>query len=76
MSNQTEGPARQIRDRLPVRDAADYLGLSKSALDKFRGEGRGPRYLRLGNRIFYWKSDLDSYIEQGMVETSDSRAAA
>ncbi|PJL15579.1 hypothetical protein B9Y66_09925 [Stenotrophomonas maltophilia] len=60
--------------RLDAAAAADWLGLSKSTLDKMRCEGRGPRYLRVGKRCFYRPADLDAYLEAAVVETADSRA--
>lgn len=68
--------AKAITDRLAGGSAADYLGLSVSTLEKMRHEGRGPRYLKLGGRVFYQVQDLDAYIERSLVETTDSRTAA
>lgn len=61
-------------DRFTGPTAAKYLGLSKSTLEKMRMEGRGPRYLKLGGRCFYRRTDLDAYLEAAIVETTDSRA--
>lgn len=63
-------------DRINGRDAAKYLGISVSTLDKMRAVGRGPRYLKLGGRCFYRWADLDAYLEAAIVETTDSRALA
>jgi len=63
-------------DRMTGPQAAAHLGLSKSTLEKMRIEGRGPRYLKLGGRCFYRRSDLDAYLEAAIVETTDSRALA
>ncbi|TAA11258.1 DNA-binding protein [Pseudoxanthomonas winnipegensis] len=60
-------------ERLTGNDAAKYLGLSKSTLEKMRHEGRGPRYLKIGGRVFYRRPDLDEYIERSVVETEDTR---
>lgn len=68
--------AQAAADRMKVEAAAKYLGLSASTLNKMRGEGRGPRYMRLGSRIVYRRQDLDQYLNAGIVETQDSRAAA
>lgn len=62
--------------RLRVPEAAKYLELSTSTLDKMRVEGRGPRYLKIGGRVFYRLTDLDAYIEAAVIETTDSRALA
>lgn len=70
MTNANSHPA----PRLKVQDAANYLGLSKSSLDKMRMEGRGPRYLKVGSRVFYRAADLVAYLDSAVVETTDSRA--
>ncbi|WP_414615112.1 helix-turn-helix transcriptional regulator [Stenotrophomonas pavanii] len=67
-------PTTAPAERLSTTAAADWLGLSKSTLDKMRCEGRGPRYLRVGKRCFYRPADLDAYLEAAVVETADSRA--
>jgi predicted DNA-binding transcriptional regulator AlpA len=63
-------------ERLKGPDAARYLGLSISLLEKMRLQGRGPRYLKLGGRVFYRRADLDAYLDAAVVETTDSRARA
>ncbi len=68
--------AMSAADRLNVRAAARYLGIAKSTLDKMRSDGRGPRYLRLGTRVFYRPKDLDEYVASKFIETTDSRSAA
>jgi excisionase family DNA binding protein len=42
-----------------VKEAAEYLGLSKSTLDKLRHFGGGPRYFKLGRAVVYSTADLD-----------------
>lgn len=65
-----------VADRMNAAAAAKYLGIGLSTLDKWRSAGQGPRYVRLGMRIFYRRKDLDSYIEAGVVETEQSRRSA
>lgn len=67
--------AAEVVDRLNCAAAAKHVGLSKNTLDRMRSEGRGPRYMRLGSRIFYRRADLDAYLVACTVETTDSRAA-
>jgi predicted DNA-binding transcriptional regulator AlpA len=45
--------------KLSVRDAAAYLGLSKSFLDKRRLDGGGPIFLKMGRRVAYDTADLE-----------------
>ena len=47
---------------LRVPQAAEYLGLSKSALDKFRCYGGGPAYAKLGTTVVYQAADLDAWV--------------
>tara|TARA_A100001391_G_scaffold12331_3_gene7262 strand:+ start:7297 stop:7500 length:204 start_codon:yes stop_codon:yes gene_type:complete len=42
--------------------AADYLGLSKSLLDKLRCYGGGPAYTKLGRAVIYNTADLDAWL--------------
>lgn len=47
---------------LRVKKAAEYVGLSKSALDKARCYGGGPVYAKLGTAVVYNTDDLDAWI--------------
>lgn len=60
-------------ERLDVTQAAAYLGRSRSWLDAERAKGRGPRYLKMGARVFYRKESLDSYLAACERDTEDTR---
>lgn len=75
MAEDSKSRGEAVADRMKAQDAAAYLGLAKNTLEKMRSEGRGPRYVRLGNRVFYRRADLDAYVAACTVETTDSRAA-
>ena len=61
LSNQTKQAAPDAL--LNVRQAAARLGLSKSTLDKMRGAGKGPRFVKSTDRaIRYDPVDLDRWI--------------
>jgi len=54
----------QQRRILRQRDAARYIALAESTLEKLRGTGGGPPFVRLGARaIGYDIVDLDLWIE-------------
>lgn len=60
-----------------VQQAADYIGLSASTLNKLRVFGGGPVFLKLGRRVAYDVADLDVWIaERRRHSTSDSGQAA
>ncbi|MCH8040158.1 MAG: AlpA family phage regulatory protein [Nitrospinae bacterium] len=47
-----------------TKPAAQYVGLSKSKMDKMRVDGTGPAYSKLGERIIvYAQSDLDTWLD-------------
>lgn len=47
--------------KIPVAEAATYLGVSKSCLDKHRVHGGGPAYLKIGRRVVYDLNDLEEF---------------
>ena len=52
-------------------EAAAYLGLSASALEKKRITGDGPEFVRLGGRaIGYELAALDAWIEEQRKKSS------
>jgi hypothetical protein len=42
-------------------DLADRWRMSPRTLERWRWEGRGPHYLKLGNRIAYRIEDVEAY---------------
>lgn len=51
----------EYKRRLRTPEAATYLGLSKSTLEKYRLTGDGPRYAKLGKIVAYLPEDLDAW---------------
>lgn len=50
---------------LNTREAAAYLGLSKSTLEKKRGRaGNGPPFVRMDGAVRYRRIDLDAYLRE------------
>lgn len=63
-----------------VREAADYLRVSKQTLDKFRHFGGGPDYIRVTARsIRYERAALDAWMagrrQTAVAEYRDGEAA-
>ncbi len=58
--------------RLDTIGAAKFVGVSKRTLEKWRYEGGGPPYLKLGRRVLYCLGDLEEWISrQGRSSTSE-----
>ncbi len=52
--------------RMDRKNAALYLGIAPQTLANLAVKGRGPHYVRIGGRAFYYHSELDAFI-QGSV---------
>ncbi len=50
--------------RMNTQNAARYLGLSAKTLAMMRCHGTGPQFIKRG-RVFYFKEDLDSWLNEG-----------
>jgi hypothetical protein len=61
-------------DLLTETEYAQLRRSSKRTLERERSDGRGCPYVRLGSRIFYRRSDIESYIAE-QVRAGDRRAA-
>jgi hypothetical protein len=48
--------------RMARGDAARYLGHQPKTLAMWALQGKGPRSLKVGGRVFYFKHDLDAFI--------------
>jgi predicted DNA-binding transcriptional regulator AlpA len=58
---------------LDTAAAADFVGLSKSTLEKLRCFGTGPKYLKLNRAVRYRVSDLEAWLSERIVSsTSES----
>lgn len=72
-ANQTPGQARM----LTTREAARYLQLSSTYLNKMRVTGTGPVFVKLGRSVRYHQADLDAWITaRRFTSTSAAQAAA
>ena len=47
--------------------AARYCGVSEGLLRKFRQNGEGPLYCKVGKKVVYRKRDWDRYLEECLV---------
>jgi predicted DNA-binding transcriptional regulator AlpA len=65
LSRALEWPTNRGTDlpnrKLSVREAARFLGLSASTLNKLRLSGYGCPYLKLGRRVVYDLRDLEDW---------------
>jgi hypothetical protein len=55
---------------LDPRRAAEYMhgAVTTSTLAKWRCRGVGPSFIKIGNKVFYEESALDSYLQSCHVQ--------
>jgi hypothetical protein len=58
--------------RMDTRNASLYLGLSSKTLAMWRCQGIGPKFIKRG-RIFYFKEDMDAWIQAGRCTSTAQR---
>jgi predicted site-specific integrase-resolvase len=51
---------------LTTRQAADWLDVSVSTLERWRALGVGPRYTKKGRWVRYRLGDLRAFVESGL----------
>ena len=59
-----------MQRNIRTKEAAYYLGLSKSTLDKLRCFGGGPRFFKLGRAVIYSTDDLDTWRNERAATTT------
>jgi len=57
-----------------TKKAAAYLGMSAQALKDWRGQKKGPRFLKFGYRVFYTQAQLDEFIKNSEVSWDQQKA--
>ncbi len=58
-------------------DAARYLGIGQSTLERKRGDGSGPRFRTLGSKIVtYSVADLDAWASESIRSRTSEAVSA
>ena len=61
---------------LTQEEAAKELRLSERTLERHRWSGTGPRFVKMGRRIFYRPEDIEDYTaERTFSSTAEADAA-
>lgn len=53
---------------LNEQETSEYINSTPGTLANHRSQGTGPTYVKIGRLVRYRKSDLDAYIESGVVQ--------
>lgn len=49
---------------LTTQQTAQMLGIPESTLRKFRLQGIGPQYRKIGRRVYYIQCDVDAWLDK------------
>lgn len=59
-----------------ARDAAEALDVQEKTLARWRWEGRGPRFVKVGRAVRYRACDLAAWVEARTRRSTSDRGAA
>lgn len=62
-----------VSHRVDTVAAAEVLGLRPGTLEVWRSYGRGPRFRKIGRKVFYEVDDLETFANLRVIETTDSQ---
>ena len=65
----SEEPPKEI---FSEHQAATYIGQKSGTLRQWRSNSKGPAYHKRGRRVFYKKTDLDSWMAAGRKFTAET----
>ena len=57
---------------LTVDQAAIYLGLARSTLNKWRCHGGGPTFIKMGRAVRYRQKDLEGFLNEGAATSTSN----
>jgi Helix-turn-helix domain len=64
--------------RMDAQNAAAYVGKTVKTMAMYRCAGTGPKFIKSGGKIFYYREDLDAWLREGgrVSSTAQARMAA
>ncbi len=55
---------------IPAKNAPEFDGIAEQTHTRWRHEGKGPRFVRLGRRVFYRSGDLRDWIRNNVRQNT------
>lgn len=74
-THKNDNESRLYSEFMNVDQAASYLNISKSYLDKSRVRGDGPPFSKIGQRVIYRKQALDDFARAAERASTSQEAA-
>lgn len=64
---------KEYKRWLNVEQAAEYVGLGQSTLNKMRVYGDGPKFAKLGKSVRYAIDELDRWMESRLIQSTSEK---
>jgi hypothetical protein len=62
-----------VKEMLDSRQAGEYLRLAVQTLAKYRVEGTGPAFYKVGRSVLYDRTDLDAFLSTRRRRSTSDR---
>lgn len=72
----TDLDGRVTVNLLTPKEFAEQRGVTVQALAAERHKGTGPKFVKLGSRVFYRPEDIDAWIDSNVYSRTDRKASA
>jgi predicted DNA-binding transcriptional regulator AlpA len=74
-SKEMHMPSNQQQTRhLTQRELAQRWNKSEATLERYRSDGVGPRFLKIGGKVMYRIQDIEQFEHECLYDASNSRA--
>jgi excisionase family DNA binding protein len=57
-------------------EAAEYIGVTKRTMERWRVTGDGPRFVKVGRHCLYRRADLDAWVDARVFENTAAAKAS
>ncbi|MDB0529592.1 DNA-binding protein [Ralstonia solanacearum] len=66
-------PDAAVRPHLTQRDLAIRWGRAESTIARYRSDGVGPRFLKIGGAVLYRLEDIEHFEQESLYRSSSNR---
>ena len=63
----------QRKSALTEKEVYKLYSIKVKTLQAWRQRGKGPKYVKLGDSVYYRRADLEAYFKHNSVKTIDQR---
>jgi predicted site-specific integrase-resolvase len=68
---------QNVLDRLlTTEETAEVFGVAPNTLEKWRVEGRGPKFIHIGRRVRYRATDITTYLAESTRTSTSAKPHA